>query len=96
MDDPLRPSDEIFKQIYEQGFTTWHALYQKAIPLSRQAPLLRLENEIPQHPKFPSYIEIGDDASRFLDSPIPRLSGAVRQSSFTPQAESQPWGSDEG
>ncbi|CAH0023412.1 unnamed protein product, partial [Clonostachys rhizophaga] len=68
MDDPLRPSDEIFKQIYEQGFTTWHTLYQKAIPLSQHAPLLRLENVIPQHPKFPSYIEIGDDASIFLNT----------------------------
>lgn len=67
MDDPLRPSDEAFKQYYERGYATWYTHYQQALSSAQYAPHPDLGHAISQHPRFPSRIELDQENSRFLN-----------------------------
>lgn len=63
--DPLRLDDFIHRLIYEKGYKTWSSLLKKAtkdpeIPSAS----LRVEHLFPQHPYFPTGLEL--DTTRLL------------------------------
>ncbi|KAI5864548.1 hypothetical protein GGS23DRAFT_604176 [Durotheca rogersii] len=59
MDDPIRPSAETFRSIYEESFRLWSRLYLRAVEDSRlPASCLSIENAFPHHPSFPRNLSL--------------------------------------
>ncbi|RTE68301.1 hypothetical protein BHE90_017322 [Fusarium euwallaceae] len=67
MQDPVRPNEDTYRRLYERGYRTWFKLYEAALSSAPSAPILSLENVIPQHPYFPARLELdrNSDASLY-------------------------------
>lgn len=59
MEDPIRPSVETFKAMYDRGYQTWAALWQIAAAHNRQQyQLSNLCSVFPNHPYFPEGLKV--------------------------------------
>ncbi|KAI1369485.1 hypothetical protein F5Y08DRAFT_325161 [Xylaria arbuscula] len=66
MEDAVRPNDEAFKAYYEKGYATWFRLWEKANrDYNILEACLQFDNIYPQHPFFPTGLQVDDSGSVF-------------------------------